>query len=394
MISLPSKKHCTGCGACAFVCSRNCIVMEEDAMGVILPVVDSSNCVECNRCMSVCPILSACKLYTPEKVFAARSLDSFTETHSASGGLASELYRESIRSGWSIVGAAQQDDFSVCLELTNDLIATERFRNSKYVFSTAYKLYPGIQKLLKGKGKAMVIGLPCQIAAIRKVFRDTPDLFYVDIVCHGTTPHRYLLQHVRNIEKRESKKAFRLSFRDPAFGTGTFTFSVKDRDGNTFYSKRTKEGDTYQYAYHRWISYRENCYHCPFARKERVGDISLADYPGLGRHVPFPYRRGNISCVLVNTDRGDAMMKQLIQQNSVFAVERPVEEAIAGNGQLRRPTPKAKKRLAFEKTMQRNACDFEKTVRPLMVKGLLGERIRGISKLPLRVIRKILKSVR
>ena len=120
----------------------------------------------------------------------------------------------------------------------------------------------------------------------------------------------------------------------------------------------------------------------------------MADYPGLGRHIPFPYRRGNISCVLVNTNRGAAMIKQLIQQNSVFAVERPVEEAIAGNGQLRRPTSKTKKRFAFEKTMQRNACDFEKAVRPLMVKGLLGERIRGISRLPLRVVRKILKSVR
>lgn len=45
-----------------------------------MPVVDSSNCVECNWCMFVCPILGVCKFHTPEKVFATRSLDSFTET--------------------------------------------------------------------------------------------------------------------------------------------------------------------------------------------------------------------------------------------------------------------------------------------------------------------------
>ena len=37
MIQLAPKKLCTGCGACAFVCGKNCIVMKENEVGIVYP---------------------------------------------------------------------------------------------------------------------------------------------------------------------------------------------------------------------------------------------------------------------------------------------------------------------------------------------------------------------
>lgn len=385
MIELVEKDICTGCGACAFVCPKGCITMEEDKMGVILPQINDNICIECSKCRRACPILHPVEVNEPIKAFASRSNNVEEAQTSASGGLAAEIYKYALKEGYGVVGAVQQEDFKVNLELAFATRELTKFKNSKYVFSSAYNIYSKLSDLLKNGGKAVVAGLPCQIAAIRKLFGNDKNLFLVDIVCHGTTPHSYLKRHINAIEQSKDRKAARMSFRDPKFLTQTFTFTLYDIDDNCFYAKRTKDGDSYQYGYHRWISYRENCYHCIFACAARLGDISLADYPGLGRKIPFPYSHTNISCILANTAKGIEWINKLDNEKRIMLVERPVQEAIEGNGQLRRPTPKGKSRIIFEKQMRNQGFDFEKVMIPIMRQGLLIEKLKRISHLPHRI---------
>ena len=49
------------------------------------------------------------------------------------------------------------------------------------------------------------------------------------------------------------------------------------------------ENDFYQEAYHDGIAYRENCYHCKFAKSKRISDITLSDYKGLGTMAPCAF---------------------------------------------------------------------------------------------------------
>lgn len=390
MIQLASRDTCSGCGVCAAVCPKHCIRMQPDNFGVLYPNIEDSYCVECRKCQKVCPVLNPLAGKIPMKVYAARSNDNNTATNSASGGIAAEMYKYALASGWTIVGAEQNKDFSVSLALSRDKTAIKRFQNSKYVFSEAHKIFDKIKISLKGNDKILIIALPCQIAAIKNVFPDNNDkLYFVDIVCHGTTPASYLKQHIRKIESKLNKKTVKMSFRAPEFGTGTFTFSLYNNDGLCFYFKRTKDGDTYQYGYHRHLSYRENCYNCKYACPERQGDITLADYPGLGKSSQFPYKKDNISCVLINTDRGFHLIQQLILENKIWAIERPVEEAIVGNGQLRRPTPRPYLRNIFLKRMKSTNYNFEKAISPLVHLGLFSEKLNKVTKLPLRVLNKI-----
>ena len=187
MIKLVSKDKCTGCGACSYICPKGCIEMKENDMHELLPVINAYMCVECGKCVKICPVLNPVETYVPIEAYAARSNDKKEAFNSASGGIASTLYRDGLKENAYIAGAVQNPDFSVNLISGKNIELINQFKNSKYVFSTAYRLYPELATLLKQEKQVIVAGLPCQIAAIRKIFKDNPKLFLIDIVCHGTT---------------------------------------------------------------------------------------------------------------------------------------------------------------------------------------------------------------
>lgn len=186
MVELAPLELCTGCGACAYACPKACIRMKENEIGVVFPVVDDTGCVNCKRCQKSCPVLEPIAYNMPQKAYAAWSSDKEECRTSTSGGVAAEIYKMALENGMHAAGAVQNDDFSVTLSLTDRKEHLAAFKNSKYVFSSAYELFPRLKELLAYRKQAVVIGLPCQIAAIRKLFgENNPDLLLADLVCHG-----------------------------------------------------------------------------------------------------------------------------------------------------------------------------------------------------------------
>lgn len=391
MIKLADKESCTACGACAFVCAKNSITMIEDEHGSVYPSLDSTNCVECGRCQKTCPILSPLDVNTPQIAYSAWSSDEKERETSASGGIAAEIYKKALSEGCDIAGAVQQDDFRVVMQLSSDEKAILKFKNSKYVFSEAWHVYQEIKQSLKADKNVVFIGLPCQVAALRKIFRENEKILFVEVVCHGTAPFSYLKQHIEHIEHTKNEKAIRMSFRDPDTYTYTFTFTLYNKDGKRFYAEVPRKTDTYQYAYHSTISYRENCYHCHFAREQRIADITLSDYKGLGRMAPCSYGETNVSCILVNTEKGKKFIKEMIQEKRIYADERPVREPIEGDPQLRQPSLKGAARMDFERLIKVN--DFETTMQIVMKRDKRRKKIHKICHFPIDVLRNIKHSL-
>ncbi len=57
MIELYTRKEeCCGCSACANVCHKHAIHMEQDEKGYLYPVIEKELCVECGLCEKVCPL--------------------------------------------------------------------------------------------------------------------------------------------------------------------------------------------------------------------------------------------------------------------------------------------------------------------------------------------------
>lgn len=362
MIKLATHDVCTGCGACAFKCPKQCISMKEDSMGQIYPMVDNTRCIECHSCEKVCPMLNEPASYKSENAYAAWSNDEEERRTSASGGIAIEMYKYAVSNGWFAVGAIQNKDFSVSHKITSSFEELVAFKNSKYVFSDAYAVFPEIRKAIKQGKKVIFIGLPCQVAALRNLYYDTDNLLLVEVVCHGTTPFSYLKQHIDMLSKKYGKTVAGMSFRDPYPYTYFFTFTLYDSDRRLFYAKRTKDGDTYQFGYHCAVSYRENCYHCRCAKPERNADITIADYHGLGILAPCSFNSRKVSLILENTSKGSFFVDKLICTRRIYAEQRPLEEPFKGEAQLRHPSLKNKYRLMFEKEIMASQGDFETAI--------------------------------
>lgn len=142
MIKLAPLSLCTGCGACAYPCPKQCITMREDMIGQIYPVIDDNRCIECHACEKICPILNEPEGNSPVKAYASWSQNMENRRTSASGGIAHEIYDYALDRGYYIVGASTNPDFSVSLKVTDKQEDISAFKNSKYVFSSGYNAFP------------------------------------------------------------------------------------------------------------------------------------------------------------------------------------------------------------------------------------------------------------
>ena len=145
-------------------------------------------------------------------------------------------------------------------------------------------------------------------------------------------PAEYLKQHIKSVELKKEKKAAKCTFRDPHYKTHQFIFSLYDEDSKCFYHKRVESNDLYQIGYHRALIYRENCYHCRYAAGVRCSDLTIGDFSGLGRVEKCDFNSIDVSCVLVNTEKGVKVIESL--SSSVTLVERPLAEALDFERQL------------------------------------------------------------
>ena len=338
---------CTGCAACKDVCPKQCITMQPDDLDALHPVVDESICINCGLCEKTCPNNRELSYKLPHKVLAAWSNDNEVRRTSASGGIACELYHYWIKNGGVATGVVfdrVEGCHFILLENESDIKAVQ---NSKYTFSDTAGIYKVVKQKLQAGISVLFIGVPCQVAGLYGFLKKEYDnLTTVDIICHGMPPATYLEQHIKSIEDKKKEYTYQLFFRDPKYYTYTYTFTLKNIKGKEFYNKKVLTRDNYQLGYHRALIYRENCYSCNYARKERISDLTIGDFSGLGRFAPFEYDKHNVSCILENTDKGAALLKNLKGALSMY--ERPACEAFEVEKQLKSPSAKHNGRYCFE----------------------------------------------
>lgn len=331
---LASYKNCSGCGICKASCYHNAIQMKENEDGFLVPIIDESLCVRCGRCERLCPVL--CKLATFEfeqKVYIACNNDRSVVKKSSSGGLFFELANYVITNNGVVYGAAWGKELSVNhirIDSKNDV---QRLLKSKYVQSNINEMIPQIKNDINNGLLILFSGTPCQVAAIRKYFGyNYKKLICVDIVCHGVPNKRFFNDFICYFEKRKKDKVQLYCFREKNKYIGSYATRIVGQKRQYI---KTWRSLSYSYLFMNGFIFRESCYNCQYACKERVGDISLGDFWGAKRyHSAFDTDYG-ASMVMVNTDNGEWLFNK-IETEICYEVSK-YEYAAANNAQIVHP---------------------------------------------------------
>ena len=66
-LKIGEKKRCSGCTACVAICPKKCITMQADEEGFLYPAVNITACIQCSKCVRVCPYTDSEFTNKPEK---------------------------------------------------------------------------------------------------------------------------------------------------------------------------------------------------------------------------------------------------------------------------------------------------------------------------------------
>lgn len=332
-IELCKHDVCTQCYACKTACPKGCVSMVEAKDGFVIPEIDREKCVECGACIKACHRLNPTfEFQKPKHTYACWTKNIADRERSSSGGAFSVIAKRIISQSGIVYGASMCDNLQVKhigIERNEDIV---RLQGSKYLQSYLGDTYKNVRTELKTGRKVLFTGTPCQVAGLLTFLHKSYDNLYTcDVVCHGVPSQKAFDAYIEKIGLKGKCKDF--SFRFTKGWGFQLSRQLIATTGRGFQSKIIFPKNAYYLrAFTKGLMFSEACYSCAYARPERVSDISLADYWGLGMMKPFnhPTHKG-ISCLLVNNEKALTLLDEC---EDLVVEERPLEEAIAGNHNL------------------------------------------------------------
>lgn len=345
MLKKIKKEQCNGCHACKQICPRHCIKMTIDSEGFWYPQIHTEDCINCGLCQKVCSSMMPLTNNTQwEEViaYAAKNKDEEIRKDSSSGGVFTEIAKYVIAHGGVVFGAAFDEDFNVKHTYVDSVEELHRFRGSKYVQSAIGNTYKQAENFLKEGRLVLFSGTPCQIAGLLAFLRNLyENLITQDLICHGVPSPK-----VWNIYKdiREKEGAIKkVSFRDKTDSWKNYSVSFLYQ--NNEIDKEEMSQNMYMRAFLRDLCLRTSCYACGFKTRERLSDITLADYWGIQKIHPEMDDDKGTSLVFVNSEKGRRIFEE-IRKNFVY-FETDKEKAIENNLAMIKSVAKPKNREKY-----------------------------------------------
>lgn len=335
------KNNCTGCALCSYICPSKCIQMKEGELGHLFPSIDHQKCINCNLCVKNCPSNKTIKLDYPMKAYAAWSKDENDYITSTSGGAASVFSEEIIRRGGVVYGCSLTNNSIVKHVRIDNSEQLFTLKGSKYVQSDIKDIYGTLKSDVKQGIPTLFIGTPCQVGAIKSIYPNPPsNLYLVDIVCHGVPSQKLFQEYLKSKFGKTNIK--HISFRKGS----ELIIEIKDKD-RIIYSVPYRD-DLYYSLFMQGFTYRESCHQCKYAQPNRTSDITIGDFWGLGKNgkCDIPEHKYGISVILPITEKGISLIECV--KDKLYIYERPIEEAVQGNAQLKSPSQAGKRIRIFQ----------------------------------------------
>lgn len=329
-----NKAECCGCSACQQICSHNAIEMRPDKEGFIFPVKDLSACVNCGLCEKVCSFCSPQYKNSTLGVYAAMEKSESLRSQSSSGGLFFAIAKSIVDRGGIVFGAYMNDEMKVYHTSAENINELKGLRGSKYVQSNLYDTYREIRTQLRSGRLVFFTGTGCQVAGLKSfLIKKYDNLITSDLVCHGVPNQKLFNEHIGYLEHRFKGKVVSYMFRDNKNWGGCESVKIlKNRGHYKIYNFPGYSLSPYLYSFMHGMTFRLSCYHCPFAKIPRQGDITLADYWGVAKYFPELNSKSGVSLILINTPRGKEIISEI--QNDIIIKKSNIKDASKENKNL------------------------------------------------------------
>ena len=354
MEQIVEREKCVGCAACSDVCGRKAIEMRTDGEGFAYPNIIQEKCADCSQCQSICPILNnplsntQCSkdfyLKIPT-VYAARHRNKEVILASTSGGLFSALAECAYSKNMAVGGSVFTEDLHAKHFISDNMKDLDILRTSKYQQSSMDGFYKQTKEYIKQGKKCLLVGMPCQIAALQNYFKnDLENIIFVDTICAGVNSPMVFQKFLRSLEQEYKGKI--VKFRAKAKDWGWRALAQKiEFDNGKMYHKFRSEDDWVRGLndFHAFV--RLCCHNCRFKSFPRSADITLGDFWNIEKLNSKIDDNLGTSVVLINSQKGRDFFENC--KETVEIEEYALRDAMSGNAHLFASSPKFPQREAF-----------------------------------------------
>jgi coenzyme F420-reducing hydrogenase beta subunit len=343
--------------------------MVDDNEGFSYPEVNETECTKCGLCESVCPETAPAPPKKDPIAFASWHRDASIRSNSSSGGVFYALMDGTFQEKGVVFGAAFNSSLTLCHDESEELSDAEKFMGSKYIQSRIGLSYQSAATHLKKGRKVLFSGTPCQIAGLYGYLGgDNDNLVTCDLICHGVPSPKVFALYRKTMEKKKHGNIVSIRFRDKKYGWKNYSTYFQFDNGKKYH--RTKSEDPFVRGFLQNLYLRPSCHTCRFNKLPRIGDISLGDFWGIGRHHQSWDNDRGTSLVLVQTEKGHAFFERC--RKSLTANPVDINAAINSNSCISSPVPPSKYRDSFFNALA--SAPFHKVMRTYMAPPSLAQR--------------------
>lgn len=304
------KGLCCSCGICESICPTGAITLEYDKNGFFKPIISSEKCTHCGICLKFCPGYNEfTKSNASGDYLYGFSKDSEVRRDSSSGGLCTELLTylisEKIVDYVTYLTPLEKNE-KPKIRLTDDIKNIRDNLGSKYLPVSMNHITKEI--VSNPESAYAIVGLPCQIQALRKYFesRNKKNIYLISLFCNHCPSYKATEYIINNLNIGEWEKIY---YRGAGW-PGYIRFVTKTGDYMAQYRKAFATG-----FINFFRSFRCSICDDPFGNS---ADISFADAYFLGEEKNGD---GNTFCIIRNKKMLEIMesmqKKEIIELNKI-----------------------------------------------------------------------------
>ena len=258
--------------------------------------------------------------------------------NSSSGGAFTLISDLVLDQGGIVYGCMMDENQNVRHIRATNKDTRDTMRGSKYVQSDIRDIFLQVKGDLGAGYWVLFTGTPCQCYAINQYLQavkvNTKNLVLLEIICHGVGSRKFFEDYVKHLERKYKGKAISVNFRAKHRKGQKQDMSIQFDNGKTFHASSTKF-DWFYSVYLRNLILRPSCYECPFTRKERFADLSIADHWGYRNDEAY-------SLIISNTDLGNHVLRFITTEKIEEITESEVKQP-----HLKYPCGRPKSRESF-----------------------------------------------